>query len=103
MQTQFHLVQTFGGVRTCLFIPLVDPTAKRWGPMWCGIEALDKLRTRALRDGKRCSDTICVWHFGILYYESKSSRSDTISTSFVLFWAHQENSSNSQSVCVGLA
>ncbi|GAY64693.1 hypothetical protein CUMW_235430 [Citrus unshiu] len=82
---------------------------KGWGPTWCGIGALGELVTRASRDDKRNSDTIChgtrgfkpVRHSRIPYYESKPSGSSTISTGFALPWACQENGSSSQPVCVG--
>ena len=82
--------------------------SKGWGPAWWGIRVLGKLATRALRNDKRGSDTIChrtrgfepVLHSRIPYYESKPSGSGTMSTGFALPWARQENDFSSQPVCV---
>ena len=110
VQTLSNLVRMLGGVRTCLFVPLVDPCAQRgWEPVWCGIKALGEFAMRASRDDKRGSDTIChgtrdfepVRYSRIPYYESKPSGSGTILIGFALPWAHQENRSSSQLVCVG--
>ena len=104
-----HLVRTLGGVRTRLFVPLVDPCIRKGGdPRGAALERLASSQ-RGLREMTSAALILLVmgregfepvWHSRIPYYESKPGGSGTLSTGFALPRAHQENGFSSQPVCV---